>query len=81
MRQNVLLKFLFVAAIFYGLGVARVVVSFLRGAATGADFLGQVVDLATLANVSLVVMDEPCHGYYIHGQAPWGKADIPLDMM
>lgn len=26
-------------------------------------------------------MDEPCHGYYIHGKTPWGKADIPLHVM
>lgn len=46
-----------------------------------SDFLGQLVDLCTLANISLIIMDEPTHGYYIHGKAPWGKADIPLHVI
>ena len=64
----------------YGVGIGRVAASF-AASASGSDVIGQFIDLATLSNVSLVVMDEPAHGYYIHGQAPWGKADIPLDMM
>jgi meckelin len=79
-KQNVLLKFFWVALIFYGVGVGRVGAAFVASA-SGSDVIGQFIDLATLSNVSLLVMDEPVHGYYIHGQAPWGKADIPLDMM
>lgn len=67
--------------IFYGVGIGRIIVSMIRSGATGTDLLGQMIDLATLANISIVVMDEPCHGYYVHGKAPWGKADIPLHVM
>ena len=80
-RQNVILKFFWVALIFYGVGIGRIVVSTIRAGATGTDFMGQMIDLATLANISIVVMDEPCHGYYVYGKAPWGKADIPLHIM
>lgn len=66
-KENVLLKFFWVALIFYGVGAGRVIAAWARGAATRSDFIGQLVDLATLANVSLIVMDEPVHGYYIHG--------------
>ncbi|KAI9204493.1 Meckelin [Polychytrium aggregatum] len=27
------------------------------------------VDMLSLSNISLLVMDEPCHGYYIHGRS------------
>lgn len=70
-----------VAALFYGIGVSQYILRFFYGQFSGTNLITQLVDLATLANVSLIVMDEPAHGYYLHGQAPWGKADIPLDVM
>jgi len=33
------------------------------------------VDVCSVANVSVLFMDEPFHGYYIHGKAPSGKGD------
>jgi len=39
------------------------------------------IDLCTLANMSIVIMDEHTHGYYIHAKAPWGSSDIPLDWL
>lgn len=80
-KKNILLKFFWVTLVFYGVGAGRVLAAIARGWATRSDYLGQLIDLATLANVSLVVLDEPLHGYYVHGQAPWGRADIPLDLM
>jgi len=80
-KQNILLKFCLVAALFYGIGVSQYILRFVYGQFSGTNLITQLVDLATLANVSLIVMDEPAHGYYLHGQAPWGKADIPLDVM
>lgn len=38
-------------------------------------------DLCTLANVSIVMLDEYCHGYYLHAKAPWGSSDLPLDWL
>ncbi len=40
------------------------------------------MDLCSVANISLLLMDENFHGYYIHGQAPSGNSDLPLsDLM
>jgi len=37
------------------------------------------VDLCTISNISVFILDSPLHGYYIHGLAPGGKSDINLD--
>lgn len=39
------------------------------------------VDLCTLANTSIIVVKEQMFGYYIHGKAPWGQSDIPLEIL
>jgi meckelin len=33
----------------------------------------------SLANVSFLVFDELCHGYYIHGRSVHGTADVNMD--
>jgi meckelin len=38
----------------------------------------QYVDLLSLSNISLIIMDETCHGYYIHGRSAHGVADTGL---
>lgn len=65
--ENVMLKFFAAAGIFYGVGVGRWITAHLTNAITATDIINQLTDLATLANVSLIVLDEPVHGYYIHG--------------
>jgi len=34
------------------------------------------VDVCSVANVSVFFLDEPFHGYYIHGKAPGGRGDL-----
>jgi len=29
-------------------------------------------DLCTIANISIIIFDELCHGYYLHGKSPAG---------
>ena len=41
--------------------------------------LNQFKDLCTFANISIIMLDEPVHGYYLNAKAPWGSSDIPLD--
>ena len=36
------------------------------------------MDLCSVSNISLLIMDENFHGYYIHGQAPGLRADLTL---
>lgn len=37
------------------------------------------IDLCAVANVSVMVLDEYLHGYYIHGVSPNGYAELGLD--
>ena len=39
----------------------------------------QFVDLLSLSNISVLVLDEPCHGYYIHGRSVHGHSDVNMD--
>lgn len=39
------------------------------------------VDLCSVANVSLFILDETLHGYYIHGKAPGGTAEIDAEQL
>ena len=39
----------------------------------------EFLDLCSVANISIFILDEMLHGYYIHGQCPFGKADSNLD--
>ena len=41
----------------------------------GGDDLRNFVDMCSLANISILIMDEPRHGWYVHGRAPSGKGD------
>ncbi|CAG0917119.1 unnamed protein product [Notodromas monacha] len=45
------------------------------------NLLNQFVDLCSLANVSLFVFRGDNFGYYIHGRAPGGRADVDLRTM
>ncbi|CAD7944688.1 unnamed protein product [Amoebophrya sp. A25] len=46
----------------------------------GLDLIN-FVDICSLANVSVFIMDEPHHGYYIHGRCPGGKGDTSATEM
>lgn len=37
------------------------------------------VDLCAISNISIFILDESLHGYYIHGCNPNGVADVTLD--
>ena len=39
----------------------------------------QFVDLLSVANISVLIFDELCHGYYIHGRSVHGSADVNMD--
>ncbi len=39
----------------------------------------EFIDLCCVANISVFILDQSLHGYYIHGQSPAGKADSNLD--
>lgn len=35
-------------------------------------------DICSVANVSVLIMTDQVHGYYIHGKAAWDRSDIPM---
>lgn len=32
----------------------------------------EFIDLCSISNISVLMFDESCHGYYIHGRSPYG---------
>jgi meckelin len=39
----------------------------------------EFMDLLCVSNISVFILDQSLHGYYLHGQSPSGKADTNLD--
>lgn len=37
-----------------------------------------IVDLCSIANISVVFFDSPFHGYYIHGMNPTARSDTNI---
>ena len=36
------------------------------------------MDLCSVANISVLIMDQAFHGFYIHGEAPSGRSDLVM---
>lgn len=45
------------------------------------SLISKFTDLCTVSNVSVLMMTEQVHGYYIHGQAPWMRSDLPISWL
>lgn len=41
--------------------------------------MAQFIDIMALSNISLLLFDEKCHGYYIHGKSVHSTADTNLE--
>lgn len=69
--------FLCVAFVQYGIYLTISTIS------ENGTFCTELSYLCSIANCSVLLMDEEYHGYYIHGKAPWvnGKSDIPLSWL
>lgn len=79
---NVFLKYFAAALIFLAVGFAQCLIwLFFAFCTSDGSMLTRFVDLCTLANVSVLLFREHNRGFYIHGQAPWRKSDIPLDWL
>jgi hypothetical protein len=39
------------------------------------------MDLCSVSNISVLIMDSYYHGYYIHGEAPWIHSDLVLSQL
>lgn len=39
------------------------------------------VDLCSVSNISVFILDEDYHGYYIHGRCPYGRSEMNIKEM
>lgn len=42
------------------------------------DKIINFVDLCAVSNISIFILDENYHGYYIHGRSPHGMTDVNM---
>lgn len=68
--NNVILKFFMASVLFFGIGIVQFILHNIDNYLYGSE-INSFKDLCTLANISMVILDEVCHGYYLHGKAPW----------
>jgi len=73
-QMNPFLQFALGGSVWLLAIVGQLIVVRLASIKVGHD-LHDFVDACSLANVSVFIMDQPFHGFYIHGQAPSGKGD------
>lgn len=74
---NYVLKFFLSAFLFLCIMGAQYIVEAVNSYFSSLKFQ-DFMDLCSVTNISLLVMDEYFHGYYIHGKSPGGRADLTL---
>lgn len=74
---NYVLKFFLSAFIFLCIMAAQYLVEALNSYFSSLKFQ-DFMDLCSVSNISILIMDENFHGYYIHGKAPWQQSDLTL---
>jgi meckelin len=72
---NFILKFFLSAFIFLCIMATQAIVEVLNGYFFSLKFQ-DFMDLCSVSNISLLIMDQHFHGYYLHGQAPWVSSDL-----
>lgn len=78
LELNYILKFFLTSFVLIGLAglqysFRRLIIIFFP------TCLENFVDLCSIANISMFILDSPCHGYYIHGQSPVGAAEGTIE--
>ena len=80
-RENdIVLKFVMVSVLFFSIGAVQFILNNLKHYLYGSP-INKFKDLCTFANISIIMLDEHSHGYYLHGKVPWSTSDIPLDWL
>mmetsp|Transcript_30065 Transcript_30065/g.55535 ORF Transcript_30065/g.55535 Transcript_30065/m.55535 type:complete len:1241 (-) Transcript_30065:47-3769(-) len=73
-RYNPFLQFALCTLIWLFVIALQLVVQRVLSIVVGHPFT-DFVDVCSVANVSILFMDEPFHGYYIHGKAPTSRGE------
>lgn len=74
---NYVLKFFLSAFIFLCIMAVQYMLEALNSYVNSLKFQ-EFMDLCSVANISVLVMDQHYHGYYLHGKAPWGRSDLVM---
>ena len=75
---NPVLRFFVTAFLFLIIGYIQLIVRKVTSIWFPTS-LQNFVDLCVVSNISLLILDESLHGYYIHGVTPLTKADMALE--
>lgn len=46
-----------------------------------APHVQKFCDLCSVSNISVLMMYDSIHGYYINGKAPWLQSDLPISWL
>ena len=77
-RENNFLRFFLSSGIIYIVGIIQFGIQRLLQLwipLKKTEFL----DLCTVSNISVFILDDSLHGYYVHGKSPFGRADTSLN--
>lgn len=74
---NYVLKFFLSAFIFLCIMAAQYILEAVNSYLNSLKFQ-EFMDLCSVSNVSVLILDQAFHGYYVHGEAPSGRADYVM---
>ena len=80
--KNIVLAFASNCLLWFLVGTVQRLLRFLWFERYYMEPKGQrFVDLCTLAKISIVIMDERYHGYYLHCRSPYESADCGMEKL
>lgn len=76
--SNPVLRFFITAFLFLVIGYTQVIIRKLISTWIPTA-VQNFTDLCSVANISILILDQSLHGYYIHGESPTGSADGTIE--
>jgi meckelin len=74
---NMFLKFFLCSFIMWSIVIVQYILVRFRHVVINPT-ITEFTDLCSVANISILIMTDKVHGYYIHGKAPWSQSDVPM---
>lgn len=78
--QNYVLLFFLSSFVFLLIGIVQYILSMINSWVFSNKYL-EFMDLCSVSNISMIIMDTYLHGYYVHGEAPWVSSDIVMSQL
>ena len=76
--ENVILRFFMITFLFLIFGYLQILIRRILSIWFPTPY-HNFTDLLSVSNISLIILDQSLHGYYIHGKSPTGNADVTMD--